>query len=560
MASADGSLSILHSSDQTDLDVHCDPCKYTDIHKEATHYCTECQENLCKACAESHKRLKLLRNHTLVPISHSDASKQPPSNPVLCECDQKVTVTDFCDTHKEVICESCRTIKHRKCNTCSTYTKRATEETLKETIKNAEKQKREIEKSITMRNEDLDYLSVVKASCRGNVETYAEQLKLFIDSLKLETLKDIDKCEDEQRRKIEQQIISLSTVKKVIEKDETVVQLAMRSGNESVMFAADIKISKHLEDYQTLLHDIAEDIICPKLEFETNKQVIAFQEKETTLGTVNTSSKRKLFPGLTVQSCSEIDIKLPGDDSDPYITGCIIMPDGDILICDRNNKKVKHFSKVFNFLGSLQLQGRTWDASMVDETTIIVCMTDNKQLQYIDIKPKLQKGRALNLDIYCYGVDVVGNEIFISGAHDHGIRVYDKQGQMKRKIKFGLHVMNFGYLKVKPNLNTCNIYITDNVRNMLICLKTDGSAVFEYSDNDLKYPRGLCVDNEGNSIVCGFNSSNVHVVNAMGEKVHTLRSANDGLKKPQCLSFIEESGTLFIGCSSSKQLLALKLV
>ena len=74
MASVDGSRSVISSSDQTGQ-VVCNPCIYADVHKEATHYCKDCQEYLCKTCADSHKGLKLLRNHTLIPVS--DLSRQP---------------------------------------------------------------------------------------------------------------------------------------------------------------------------------------------------------------------------------------------------------------------------------------------------------------------------------------------------------------------------------------------------------------------------------------------------------------------------------------------------
>ena len=51
----------------------------------------------------------------------------------------------------------------------------------------------------------------------------------------------------------------------------------------------------------------------------------------------------------------------------------------------------------------------------------------------------------------------------------------------------------------------------------------------------------------------------MHIVSASGEKVGTLRSAKDGLKCPQNVSFIEESGTLILGSSSENNLILFKL-
>ena len=397
----------------------------------------------------------------------------------------------------------------------------------------------------------------MKNSCIDNIESFADQLKLFIETLKLEALKDVNDREAEQRRDIEHQIASLTTTQQVLAKDKSILKLALESGNKSAMFATDIKISKHLESYQILLHDISEEIKHPKLEFMKDEQLIAFQEVVPTLGTVNVSAPKKLIPGLTVQSCNEIDIKLPEDDSSPFVTGCVILPDGDILLCDRRNSKITHFSKAFKVKDSLQLQEKPWDAGMIDELTIIVCLPDNKQLQYIEVKPKLKKGCILSLDVECYGIDVVGDEIYITCPHNDGIRVLDMQGKTKRKIQFGSSEVRYGYLKVKPNLN--KIYVTDHAKGMLMCLTTDGSVAFEYKDTDLGGPRGLCVDDEGNSLVCGFSSDNLHVVNAMGGKVCTLRSAKEGLNRPHVVLFIEGSSTLIVGSSVGNKLLVFKL-
>ena len=308
------------------------------------------------------------------------------------------------------------------------------------------------------------------------------------------------------------------------------------------------------------MHDISKDIIRPKLVYEKNKQVIAFQENESTLGTVMLSENKKLFPELTVQSCSDVNIKLLEDDSCPYITGCVIMPDGNILICDRSNHKVKHLSKTHNtILDSIKLQGRTWDACMIDETTIIVCLPDNKQLQYVEVKPALKKGRTLTLDINCYGIDVVGEEIYVTSPDCYGVHVFGVQGNIKRKVDVGNSTSALPYyLKVKPKLN--NIYFTDSTRNMFLCFKEDCQSVFRYSHKDLKEPRGFCVDDKGNAVLIGNCSNNLHVVSANGEHVGFIsHPMNVPLINPHYLSYIEESGTLIVGFSNNSKLLVFKL-
>ena len=224
----------------------------THVNKAASHFCNDCQENLCKACAESHTRLKILRNHTLVPINDTSKQQLPHTvalNPVICDCDQKKAVTHFCETHSDVICDSCRTIKHRKCNICPIDSKKATEGVLNDITKKVDKIENEINEALKSRNEDLESLSVTKGDCIKVIESFAEQLNQFIKTLRLGALKEVNDYEAEQKHEITDQIASLTETQRVLAKDKTVLQLALKSVNKGVMFAAQIKLSKHFEDY-----------------------------------------------------------------------------------------------------------------------------------------------------------------------------------------------------------------------------------------------------------------------------------------------------------------------
>jgi hypothetical protein len=49
-----------------DFDECCDPCSTTGVNTEAKGFCSDCQENLCKACLDAHKKTKASRHHQLL--------------------------------------------------------------------------------------------------------------------------------------------------------------------------------------------------------------------------------------------------------------------------------------------------------------------------------------------------------------------------------------------------------------------------------------------------------------------------------------------------------------
>ena len=66
-------------------------------------------------------------------------------------------------------------------------------------------------------------------------------------------------------------------------------------------------------------------------------------------------SKGKLFTKLTLTRISLINIKMSGDSNCPLITGCCLMTDSEVVLCDCSNLCLKFLSDSFIIKESLQL-------------------------------------------------------------------------------------------------------------------------------------------------------------------------------------------------------------
>ena len=78
----------------------------------------------------------------------------------------------------------------------------------------------------------------------------------------------------------------------------------------------------------------------------------------------------------------------------------------------------------------------------------------------------------------------------------------------------------------------------------------DGNIIYQYKDDDLRYPEALFVDAGDNTFVCGCNSQNVQEITPDGRKYGTLMSADDGIRYPNTIAFREADNTLVVGCVS----------
>lgn len=83
-------------------------------------------------------------------------------------------------------------------------------------------------------------------------------------------------------------------------------------------------------------------------------------------------------------------------------------------------------------------------------------------------------------------------------------------------------------------------------------MNADGSILNKYQNTELKWSRGICIDGDGDIIVCCENSNEVHVVTGDEVKNKTLLSSRDSIIRPS--SVANNNGNLIIGCWDNAKL------
>ena len=84
--------------------------------------------------------------------------------------------------------------------------------------------------------------------------------------------------------------------------------------------------------------------------------------------------------------------------------------------------------------------------------------------------------------------------------------------------------------------------------------------MFKYQQANLRTPRAVIVDEEGNSLICGQISCNIHIATPTGQQ-HSVLHTVQGRKDNRCfsLAYRPADRTLIIGLQDSS-LLVLQLV
>ena len=575
MASDDGAQSLHVGSDA--VYTHpCEPCDYRGVNREALTFCRNCKEYMCHLCTESHKGQKISRNHKLLDVkdmSRMQTSTVSDSLVMSCDCDQTSPITHYCIDHDQAFCTNCNILKHRKCQsiTIGEKIKSFSENQLKEIIQRVVRLKKEMDSFIRNRTTDLKHVQTMTAQCKSDIHTFRKELNSYLDILEDKVVKESEVHEAKFKQEISRHIETCSSTLKSLTADKTLLVEAQTTSKKANMFAAHHIVSHRIESYESLLNDFKQESISPDLTFKSNEELQNLLKTVKELGQLtgqithkSSQNTNTLFTELAVDSSQKVNIQLSSDSKCPWITGCTFIPDGGVVLCDHYNSNLISLSNTFTVKERLHLDSPPWDVSLVNSNNVMVTIPDKKKLQLIQVIPSLKIDRSINVGRKCYGVQVVEDLIYVTCYNNSGegeVLVLDMNGTITHRLgqpgkKPPMFTSPY-YITVCPS--TRKMYITDWNTYTVSCMMSDGTVVYQYKDEELREPTGVCVDGGGNTIVCGRLSHNVHVIRADGTKCCTLLSSQDGVSAPYSVAYRQSDNTLILGCYNNKNLLVYKM-
>ena len=597
MASDDGAQCFHVGSDA--VYTHpCEPCDYRGVNREAITFCSNCKEYMCHLCTESHKGQKMSRNHKLLDVkdmSGMQTSTVSDSFILSCDCDQTSPITHYCIEHDQACCANCKILKHRKCQsiTISEKIKSFSENQLKEIIQRVVRLKKEMDSFIRNRTTDLKHVHTMTAQCKSNIHTFRKELNSFLDILEDKVVKESEVHEAKFKQEISHHIETCSSTLKSLTADKTLLVEAQTTSKKTYMFAAHRKVSHRIENYESLLNDFKQESASPDLTFKRNEELrnllktikelgqltgqITHKSSQNTntlfteLGQLTGQIKHKssqytntLFTELVVDSSRKVNLQLSSDSGWSSISGCTFMSDGGVVLCDSKKANLILLSDIFTVKKRLHLHSKPFDVSPVNSNNVMVTIPDKKKLQLIQVMPSLKIDRSINVDMECWGVQVVDDLIYVTCYNNSGegeVLVVDMNGTVTHRL---------GQPDKKPpmfsspfSITVCpssrRMFITDSSTDTVSCLMSDGTVVYQYKDKELREPYGVCVDGGGNTIVCGHWSHNVQVIGADGTKCCTLLTSQDGVSRPSSVAYRQSDNTIILGCYNNNHLLVFKM-
>ena len=330
---------------------------------------------------------------------------------------------------------------------------------------------------------------------------------------------------------------------------------AMISDINPFIFVHNLQLKKTLEQVDYILKDIENEAKEPDLSFDFD-ETLKLTDKQS-LGVVKSTSAKDTRPvvaDMAIKSVEKVGVKFPADQYNPYISGSLFIPNGELILCDNSNNSVKVLDTNLKQKEEIKLSWRPWGVCLMESDEIVISLPDAQSLLFMKVVPKLQTGSSIALNQSCRGLVVKDGMIYVS--FDNGeIRVLDRTGQQQRNVYSGYH---FQYPRYISMMTTGILYVSEwNGENIRI-LK-DGKEISNCSNAGNSSSRGVYIDGAENILVCRYSSNNLHIINANGQASKVLLSRTDGLCKPCTVSVRPNDNTLIVG-GETQNLIVCKMV
>ena len=266
---------------------------------------------------------------------------------------------------------------------------------------------------------------------------------------------------------------------------------------------------------------------------------------------VYSMNSTKILMDRKIKPCTVVNVRIDSDKEYPYISGCTVMPTGHIVLCDRNNNRIKLVDDSWLITVRLELPS-PWTVSAIDSINVIVSLPNAQQLQNVQVFPKMKAGSTIKLDKKCWGVAVYVDEIYVELNKDlkeGEVRVLDLKVQLKRCLEInpsGSNRFTSPYYITVSAFDE-KIFVSVYHTNTIVCLTPSGNVIYKYKDHDVSRPRGLICDAGDAVLACGEYSQNVHIISPDGKKYYTLLTTKNKLRDPCSNVYIEKETTLIVG-------------
>lgn len=574
----------------TDSNNYCEPC-WTSYRDKGIKYafCEDCYTNLCKNCYDLHHRFKLTRAHRVEIFQKGSYAR--------CQNHTGQCLSLLCLNHLECICEDGLKDSHTKCHVKSfdalKYVKRNETEMV---VKQVRQMQKEI---IEARQHKVKDVTAQQEYALKLNRDYWHRIQIQINRSKRKSKKEVYEAFNKE---VQQTYDTANKAIEVLNKLENPMNIA---GHRQVLCLDELpsqiaefkQFSKKIHepvtafnvpDYLTSFERHVSNLNCQarqsvdgldisslsdSVDLETdsgfgsgnfysyNDSILqslnnlgALEEHGNIMAQVEGErDATKDVQNTTAEQTDPIYIKTGEDNGDCCITGIYVFDDGNILLADCYNKRIKLFSMYGDYITSVETPSEPFDVTVTETGDAAVSMWMNqKEIVMIDVRRNSLRIKGnIKLRNRIYGIVAIEDDFVIS-CDDKipSVRRVNRSGETKWELSFGSDGRKVfkapGYLVTKTTSYGNYILVSDTEMQRIAMIEAKTGMLAKVLPQSKTGPLGLTKDNSELVYVGYRYDAGIRVWSSDMDENKTILSSGNELKRPQAVAFNTFTGELLV--------------
>ncbi|CAG2217288.1 unnamed protein product [Mytilus edulis] len=542
----------------------CGVCDYRNINKASVVWCSECDEGLCGECREHHGASKSTRNHDTISIT--EYQKLPTNVLEITQTCQKhkEQYQTFCKKHDCPCCRRCVIETHNDCkdltaiddivqNVKSSNAFLEVEQILVQMLENVRRIRND-------RTENLKCLQDQRVEIERDINQTRKMINDHLDKIQDKIITILYANEENESKRIKQLLSEIEEIEKGISDLQVDQNTIKQHASELQTFLALKHIEKEVLDQEEIIQSVlkSEDMKIKTLSLVIDKEVQNIC-KTASFGSVSVDSKsckvvidsnknkeaQMMIPSL-ISKCID-DIKLSNKmqidlQSAGGVRGCAILPNGKMMFCDYINRNLIVLKSNGTHEFEIRLDTRAFDLAYFERESSIAVTSGfgSNVIHIIDPNSRTIK-RTIQSSEYPFGI-ALNKTVLVYCKSGKGIMEVQLNGESEKAL-VQFNMPPFSYVAVHGD----NMYYTNKDNHSVTCYDIHGNLKWEFKNTqNLRYPQGIAVDNNGNVYVASMDTNSVVIITLDGKRCKTILSSRDGLSKPRAMHFEPTSNTLLV--------------
>ncbi|CAG2185343.1 unnamed protein product [Mytilus edulis] len=355
----------------------------------------------------------------------------------------------------------------------------------------------------------------------------------------------------------------LNEVESEISNFDDILQSIKQHASELQVYLATREIEQTVSEKETQLISIMEnkhfDDFTVSLEIETKIRnilsdvkvfgTVSMETIPTNETLINRKSRQAQIITTVVKSFDDIILKQVNkfDSNSRQVTGCIILPDGRMAFTEYGHKRlfIRKADGSPDFHISFK-ESNAFDCTLAKDATVAVSCgyyrNDRTCIQILDLNSR-EITQIVNTTDRAFGIVCVNGLLVFCGHIPNGIYGIDVNTEQQSKISCTIDVGAWSYITYFKN----KFYVTNHTNHTVTSFDDKGSVIWAYKDDvNMKTPRGISVDNNGNVFVASERSNNVIMISYDGSRAKQIVDQNNGLFRPCALHYNRSSNQLLV--------------